>query len=82
MTAPKRVKVGLVQVLAGLRIFPALAVVENLDLGGFSFGRKASKRHERMEEVMEVFPLLRQHSRKRAGMLAGGEQQNPAIAGG
>lgn len=82
VTAPRRVKLGLVQVPEGRRIFPSLSVAENLDLGGYLYGRRGAERRARVEEVMGVFPMLRQHSRKLAGMLSGGEQQILAIARG
>lgn len=82
VSAPKRVKLGLVQIPEGRRIFPALSVAENLDLGGYLFGRRAAERRSRVQEVIEIFPVLRQHLGKLAGMLSGGEQQILAIARG
>lgn len=82
VTAPRRVKLGLVQLPEGRRIFPSLSVAENLDLGGYLYGRRGGERRARVEEVMGVFPMLRQHSRKLAGMLSGGGQQILAIARG
>ena len=80
--APARVRLGLVQVPEGRRIFPALTVQENLELAGFGFGGHRSRRRERLQFVLERFPLLTPHLNKLAGMLSGGEQQVLAIARG
>ncbi len=77
--AHDRVRLGLVQVPEGRRIFPALTVEENLELAGFGFGDPRAKRRSRVEEVLERFPLLQPHVGKLAGMLSGGEQQILAI---
>ncbi len=74
-----RVRLGLVQVPEGRRIFPALSVEENLELAGFGSGDSRGKRRERVEQVLDRFPLLRPHIGKLAGMLSGGEQQILAI---
>lgn len=78
----RRVKLGLVQVPEGRRIFSSLSVRENLDLGAYAFARGAGERRQRVDEMLELFPLLRPHVGKLAGMLSGGEQQVLAIARG
>ena len=80
--APRRVKLGLVQVPEGRRIFSSLSVRENLELGAYAFVRGAAARRQRVAEVLDLFPLLRPHVGKLAGMLSGGEQQLLAIARG
>lgn len=82
VSAPTRVRRGLVQVPEGRRIFPALTVRENLELAAFGFGIARGARRERLDTVVERFPLLRPHLAKLAGMLSGGEQQVLAIARG
>lgn len=77
-----RVQLGLVQVPEGRRIFPSLTVQENLELAGFGFGGHRSRRRERLQSVLERFPLLGPHLGQLAGMLSGGEQQILAIARG
>lgn len=79
-SAARRVKLGVVQVPEGRRIFSSLSVRENLELGAYAFSLRASARRERIGEVLEIFPLLRPHVDKLAGMLSGGEQQLLAIA--
>ncbi len=80
--AAARVRRGLVQVPEGRRIFPALTVRENLELAAFGFGIARGARRQRLESVVERFPLIRAHLAKLAGMLSGGEQQVLAIARG
>jgi branched-chain amino acid transport system ATP-binding protein len=61
------------------RLFSALTVQENLIMGGY---RRA--RDERMEADLErcfqLFPILKQRLKQRAGTLSGGEQQMLAIS--
>jgi branched-chain amino acid transport system ATP-binding protein len=80
LKAPERVRLGLVQVPEGRRIFPALTVRENLELAAFSSRRRRAGRAARLGAVVERFPLLAPHLPKLAGMLSGGEQQVLAIA--
>lgn len=80
MSAARRVKLGVVQVPEGRRIFSSLSVRENLELGAYAFGLGASGRRQRIDEVLELFPLLQPHVDRLAGMLSGGEQQLLAIA--
>jgi branched-chain amino acid transport system ATP-binding protein len=82
VSAPQRVRRGLVQIPEGRRIFPALSVLENLALGGYGFGRRGTERRARIQEVLGLFPILQIDLRKLAGMLSGGEQQILAIARG
>jgi branched-chain amino acid transport system ATP-binding protein len=79
--AAQRARRGLVHVPEGRRIFPALTVRENLELAAFSFGRR-SLRQQRLQDVLDRFPILRPHLARLAGMLSGGEQQVLAIARG
>lgn len=80
LSAARRVKLGVVQVPEGRRIFSSLSVRENLELGAYAFGLRPAARRQRIGEVLELFPLLRPHVDRLAGMLSGGEQQLLAIA--
>ena len=80
------VEKGLCLVPEGRRIFYSMSVLENLDMGAYtlysgfiSFGVKSSLIKERMERVFELFPILRERQRQRAGTLSSGEQQMLAI---
>lgn len=70
---------GLVLVPEGGRLFPFMTVEENLQMGGFS-SRHSPEFPHRIEEVMELFPILRQRRAQLAGHLSGGERQMCAIA--
>jgi branched-chain amino acid transport system ATP-binding protein len=61
----------------GRRIFPALTVIENLQMGGF-FLSKADIATG-IEHVFHLFPRLRERAAQRAGTMSGGEQQMLAI---
>lgn len=72
---------GVVQVPEGRRIFGRLTVEENLRAGGIrqrDRGKKAASR----DRVFDLFPILAERRRQRAGLLSGGEQQMLAVARG
>ncbi|PHP67768.1 branched-chain amino acid ABC transporter ATP-binding protein [Zhengella mangrovi] len=70
---------GLALVPEGGRLFPFMTVRENLEMGGFS-QRGSARFSEMLDEVMELFPILRQRQKQWAGSLSGGERQMCAIA--
>jgi branched-chain amino acid transport system ATP-binding protein len=67
---------GLAYVPQGRRLFPYLTVEENLRLGRLV--RPADP--DALPAVLELFPVLRERLRQRAGTLSGGEQQMLATA--
>jgi ABC-type branched-subunit amino acid transport system ATPase component len=71
------VRAGVVQVPEGRRIFAELTVEENLRAGGLAVGRR--ERAATRDRVYDLFPVLRERRRQRAGLLSGGEQQMVAI---
>ncbi|HTZ76670.1 MAG TPA: ABC transporter ATP-binding protein [Stellaceae bacterium] len=74
------VRLGLIQVPEGRRVFPNLSVRENLELGSYCRGRAA--RAGNLARVAETFPRLRERMSQLAGTLSGGEQQMLAIGRG
>jgi branched-chain amino acid transport system ATP-binding protein len=58
--------------------FPRLSVIENLEMGGFTLPRSAVK--ARIEEVLEIFPQLRELATRQGGHLSGGERKLLAMA--
>lgn len=70
---------GMALVPEGGRLFPFMTVQENLEMGGFS-RRKSADFAASMDEVMELFPILRERRTQLAGQLSGGERQMCAIA--
>ncbi|MDB5511641.1 MAG: livF [Enterovirga sp.] len=70
---------GLALVPEGGRLFPFMTVEENLLLGAYSPDSR-TKRKERLQEMMELFPILGERRALAAGKLSGGERQMCAIA--
>jgi branched-chain amino acid transport system ATP-binding protein len=70
---------GLVQVPEGRRIFGRLTVEENLAMGAFARRGRAEIAADK-EEMMVLFPRLRERLKQVAGTLSGGEQQMLAAA--
>jgi branched-chain amino acid transport system ATP-binding protein len=75
------VDLGIAYVPEGRHIFPDLSVVENLKMG--SYPRRARTYHQdEMTRVFEVFPILKERAKQRAGTLSGGEAQMLATGRG
>jgi branched-chain amino acid transport system ATP-binding protein len=75
------VTLGISLVPEGRRIFPDLSALDNLIMG--SYNRKArSKREQNIEEVYDLFPILKERKNQLAKTLSGGEQQMLAIGRG
>ncbi len=81
MPANKTVKLGISYVPEGRRIFAKLSVEKNLALGAYAENSKTETKR-RLEEMLEIFPVLRERARQVAETLSGGEQQMLAIARG
>ena len=77
----KIVGLGIVQVPEGRKIFPFMTVVENLELGSYTPAAK-KQRHQSLEFVFDLFPILKERKLQMAGSLSGGEQQMLAIGRG
>jgi branched-chain amino acid transport system ATP-binding protein len=72
---------GITQVPEGRRLFPQMTVRENLLIGAYR--RRDGQGIERdIQTMYELFPILKDRQRQRAGSLSGGEQQMCAIARG
>jgi len=78
---PAIVDLGITMVPEGRQLFPFMTVRENLLLGAY---KPAARTHfaERLEEVLALFPRVRERLGQLAGSLSGGEQQMVAIARG
>lgn len=72
------VRRGIVHVPEGRRIFGDMSVEENLRIGAFSRPWRVKTR-ESMLRVFDLFPVLGDRRKQRAGTLSGGEQQMLAI---
>ena len=81
LPAYERVKLGIVQVPEGRKLFPFMTILDNLLVG--SFAEEAKKhRAETLEMVYGLFPKLAERKGQMAGTLSGGEQQMCAVARG
>ena len=80
--APEHItKSGVAYVPEGRHIFSSLTVRENLQLGQAIHKIDDQSRRD-LENVLELFPILRERQHSGAGKLSGGEQQMLAIARG
>jgi branched-chain amino acid transport system ATP-binding protein len=64
---------GVAFVPQGRNLFGQLSVIENLELGGITLGMKTC--HERIPEVLELFPRVKERLHSAASSLSGGEQK-------
>jgi branched-chain amino acid transport system ATP-binding protein len=72
------VKLGVVQVPEGRKIFSAISVKENIVLGAYLVKDKA-RIESGLERVYKLFPILEKRKNQGGGTLSGGEQQMLAI---
>jgi branched-chain amino acid transport system ATP-binding protein len=70
---------GFVLVSEERNLFGQMTVRENLEMGAY---RHRDGIDERIQEMYELFPVLEERSRQRAGSMSGGEQQMLALARG
>ncbi|HET9949792.1 MAG TPA: ABC transporter ATP-binding protein [Longimicrobiales bacterium] len=77
--APELVARGIAQAPEGKHLFPELSVRKNLRLGGYVHRRDPERVRESLEQVYDLFPVLREKDRDPAGTLSGGQQQMLAI---
>ncbi len=72
---------GVTQVPEGRRLFPHMSVQENLLMGAYLRRDRTAIRRD-LHWVYELFPILKERARQRAGSMSGGEQQMCAIGRG
>ena len=75
------VDLGITMIPEGRQLFPFLTVHENLLMGAYKKSARGAI-EARMEEVLALFPRVRERLKQHAGTLSGGEQQMVAIARG
>jgi branched-chain amino acid transport system ATP-binding protein len=81
LSPPAVVGLGITMVPEGRQLFPFMTVRENLMLGAYKPAAR-TRIPERLEELLTLFPRLRERLGQLAGSLSGGEQQMVAIARG
>ena len=64
---------GIAFVPQGRNLFGQLTVFQNLELGGITLGTKVT--HERIPEVLALFPRVKERLHSQASALSGGEQK-------
>jgi branched-chain amino acid transport system ATP-binding protein len=74
------VPLGLAHVAEGRRIFRRETVLDNLLLGMYRIKQSKGEAQARIDEALQLFPMLREKAALQAGGLSGGQQQMLAIA--
>ena len=64
---------GIAFVPQGRNLFGQLSAYENLELGGITLGMKTT--HERIPEILELFPRVKERLHSAASSMSGGEQK-------
>lgn len=77
--APQIVAAGISQVPEGRHVFPAMTVMENLQLGSY-LQKDRSQIEARLQEIYQMFPILKERQHQGAATLSGGEQQMLVMA--
>jgi branched-chain amino acid transport system ATP-binding protein len=75
------VELGISHIPEGRKLFPDMTVRENLEMGAY-LNRVWKQKQETMEQVYELFPILKTRKSQIAGTLSGGEQQMLAMGRG
>lgn len=81
LPAERILHLGVGQVPEGRQIFAPLSVLDNLILGAYVRFRREEKKVvlKDLDSIFELFPVLKERTKQRAGTLSGGEQQMVAI---
>jgi branched-chain amino acid transport system ATP-binding protein len=80
--APHRImQLGICQIPEGRKLFSDMTVGENLEMGAYS-SQAWKRRKEALEQVYQIFPLLKERRNQSAKKLSGGERQMVAIGRG
>lgn len=70
---------GVVQCAEGRKLFPQMTVMQNLMMGAYVHRRDKAGNKKYLDEVMELYPILKEKEHQPAGSLSGGQQQMVAI---
>lgn len=73
----KKARLGIAYVPQSGNVFSELTVYENLLLAGYQLDKSEVK--DRIDEVLDIFPKLKEMLHRRAGTLSGGERRMLAI---
>jgi branched-chain amino acid transport system ATP-binding protein len=75
------VQLGISHIPEGRKLFTNMTVRENLELGAY-ISKAWKRKEETIEEVYQLFPVLKERARQSASKLSGGEGQMVAIGRG
>jgi ABC-type branched-subunit amino acid transport system ATPase component len=79
--APHEIKrLGISYVPQELNTFPQLSVEENLNVGGWTLRRQPAVLKQRLAQVYDIFPVLAERRREKAGALSGGQGRMLSVA--
>ena len=76
LPAHSRSLMGMAYVPQGREIIPDYTVEENLDLGGYAHTKDLAGQKAK---ILDLFPALEEHMKRKGGVLSGGQQQQLAI---
>jgi branched-chain amino acid transport system ATP-binding protein len=80
--APNKItKLGICQIPEGRKLFSDMTVGENLELGAY-ISEAWKRRKGTLEQVYQIFPVLKERRKQSASKLSGGERQMVAIGRG
>jgi branched-chain amino acid transport system ATP-binding protein len=78
--SPNRiVQLGIVQCAEGRKLFSGMTVYENLMMGAYVHRKKKEEIKQSLNNVYELFPILKEKRNDKAGSLSGGQQQMLAL---
>lgn len=72
------VRAGITMCPEGRQVFPRMSVLQNMRMGAYA--RSDDAQTSDLEDMMGMFPILRDRASQAAGTLSGGEQEMLAIA--
>ena len=78
-TPKQMLDLGVTYVPQGRNVVPQLSVYHNLELGGIT-ARDQGRVRDRIEQVMDQFPMLREFRNRKAIELSGGQQKQLEVA--
>ncbi len=78
-SAQRIVKLGVALVPQGRLLFTEMSVRENLEMGAYLLHDRAEF-NQRLDDVQEMFPILKERSQQMVALMSGGEQQMLAVA--
>lgn len=79
----KMARMGIANIPSLETVLPRMSVEENLEVGGrFLFDNDMPRVRQRMEEMLERFPILAERRKQLSGTLSGGERRQLAVARG